>query len=121
MSSWVRRVANVSGLAAVTQRRKKRGRCLTRSCSRVASSVSWSRIVRLVPALALIRNCGLSTKLECLRSPPALPSFHSAMHAAPQKLNSLDPERDMEVCSERSMDEESARAIAASSSCRIVP
>ena len=74
---------------------------------------------RLVPGGALSKNCGLSTKLVCLRSPPALPSFQWPSVALPQNWKSELPERLISSRSFLSMLEVSARLMLASISKRI--
>jgi hypothetical protein len=119
ISSTLRRDSRASGVAAVTQRRRKSGRVLIFSFCRVSSSQSCSTMHRLVPAGARSTNCGLSTKLVWVRSPPAVASPQLPTAHAPQKPNSALPGMVMIFCFLRSIEDESARAMLASSSKRI--
>ena len=110
ISSTLRRDSSASGVAAVTQRRRKRGRLLIFSFCRASSSQSCSTMQKLVPAGARSTNCGLSTKLVCVRSPPAVCSPQLPTAHAPQKPNSAEPGSAATFCFLRSIEEESARA-----------
>eukprot|EP00967_Tisochrysis_lutea_P048408 scaffold59117_cov28-Tisochrysis_lutea.AAC.3 len=91
MSRMRRRVSRTSLVAAVTHSRRKSGRDLERAFCRWSSRTSCNTKQTLAPGGALRMYCGLSTKEVCVRSPPALPSFHSPIAAAPQKGNVFDP------------------------------
>mmetsp|Transcript_51384 Transcript_51384/g.111800 ORF Transcript_51384/g.111800 Transcript_51384/m.111800 type:complete len:211 (-) Transcript_51384:3182-3814(-) len=119
MSSSFSRDESTSGVAAVTQSRRKSGRALPRSRCFVSSSVSCSTMHRLVPGLARSRICGLSTKVVCVLSPPALESSHWPTVAAPHILNESEPATEALTWPWRIIEAERARPSAASISKRI--
>mmetsp|Transcript_34308 Transcript_34308/g.83371 ORF Transcript_34308/g.83371 Transcript_34308/m.83371 type:complete len:387 (-) Transcript_34308:1038-2198(-) len=120
MSSILCLDSSVARDASTTHSRRNSGRDLVFSRCRFSSRVSCSTMHKFVPFGARTRNCGLSGKEVCIRSPPEVVSPHSPETACPQKRKDSEPGSTCDSSLLRSIDEVNARAIDANRSNRMV-